>query len=121
MIGNLTSHAVGRTVTFWGNQWAKNNSLSGGAAPTAFKGYDNKSTMPTCGGSWTTDPGNSSVPPARVPQYLAVIVSSKVAKSGSAISGDVKEVIIVKTNPGYSSDPGHPGTGTVIAVLCTTR
>ncbi len=28
---------VGNSVTFWGAQWAKDNSLSGGAAPRAFK------------------------------------------------------------------------------------
>jgi conserved repeat domain/conserved repeat domain/conserved repeat domain/conserved repeat domain/conserved repeat domain len=121
VIGNLTSHAVGNRANFWGAQWAKNNPLSGGAPPTAFKGFDSSSTIPTCGSSWTSNPGNSSVPPQSVPQYLAVIVSSKVAKSGSLISGDIKQVVIVKTDPGYSSDSGHPGTGTVTAVLCTVR
>jgi uncharacterized repeat protein (TIGR01451 family) len=118
VIGNLTNHATGKSVTFWGSQWAKGNGLSGGTPPSAFKGFENSSATPTCGGSWTTRPGNSSGPPATVPQYLAVIVSSKVSMSGSLIVGDVKQVIIVKTNAGYSPDPGHAGTGTVVATLC---
>lgn len=26
--------------------------------------------------------------------------------------------VVVKTNPGYAANPGHPGTGTVIAQIC---
>jgi len=118
VIGNLETHGVGTTVDFWGSQWATDNPLSGGAAPSAFKGYDNASAVPACGRQWTSNPGNSSVPPATVPQYLAVIVSTKVAKNGAAIGGDIKEVVVVRVNPGYSSDPGHPATGSVVAVLC---
>src|SRR6185312_16787225 len=54
---------MGAHVTFWGAQWWKLNSLSGGTAPAAFKGFANEVTG-GCGGSWTTDPGNSSDPPA---------------------------------------------------------
>ena len=32
--------AVGTSVTFWGAQWWKLNGLSGGAAPAAFKGFE---------------------------------------------------------------------------------
>jgi hypothetical protein len=66
----------------------------------------------------TNHPGNSSGPPSSVPSYIAVIVASHAAQSGSKISGNVAEVVIVKTNPGYASDPGHAGTGTVVGVLC---
>src|SRR6202040_2593590 len=31
--------AIGNSVTFWGAQWAKVNSLSGGPAPASFKGF----------------------------------------------------------------------------------
>ena len=119
VIGDLNA-AVGNTVTFWGAQWAKVNSLSGGPAPRAFKGFaDQTSTAPpTCGGSWITDPGNSSGPPASVPPFMAVIASSPVTKSGATISGDVPKIVIVKTNPGYGPSPGQTGTGTVVAKLC---
>lgn len=110
--------AVGNQVTFWGSQWAKLNSLSGGAAPSSFKGFANRTSAPTCGGTWTTDPGNSSNPPASVPSYLAVFVSSAVSKSGSTISGNTRQIVIVKTNSGYGANPGNAGTGTVVAVIC---
>lgn len=118
VIGNLEPHGVGATVDFWGNQWAKDNPLSGGPAPSAFIGYDNVSAVPVCGRQWSSDPGNSSVPPATVPAYMAVIVSTKVTKTGSAIGGDIKEVVVIRTAAGYSSNPGHPAKGAVVAVLC---
>ncbi len=49
---------------------------------------------------------------------MAVIVAGKVTQSGAVISGNDLHVVIVKTNAGYASDPGHPGTGTIVAVLC---
>ena len=49
---------------------------------------------------------------------MAVIVTSSYSKSGSAISGDTVHIVIVKTNPGYEPNPGHPGTGTVEAQVC---
>lgn len=112
--------AMGSSVTFWGAQWWMQNSLSGGTAPAAFKGFENSLAMPSCGQTWTTNPGNSSGPPATVPAYMSVVVSSSVSQSGSVITGNVQEVVIVKTNSGYAADPGHPGTGEVVAVVCST-
>jgi hypothetical protein len=112
--------AIETPVAFWGAQWWKFNTLSGGGASAAFKGFANTpSTPPACGTGWSTGPGNSSgPPPAPLPQYIAVIVASQITKSGSQISGDTAEVVVVKTNPGYAPDPGHAGTGTVVAVVC---
>lgn len=111
--------AVGSDVTFWGAQWAKHNSLSGGAAPRSFKGFaDTTSNPPACLAGWSTDPGNSSDPPDTVPQFMAVIVSSSIDKAGSTISGDTVHIVVVQTNPGYAGNPGHAGTGTVVAVIC---
>ncbi|MEA2423392.1 MAG: hypothetical protein QOF55_2491 [Thermoleophilaceae bacterium] len=111
---------LGNKVTFWGSQWAGLNSLSGGAAPSSFKGFADvtKSDPPTCGDAWATGSGNSPVPPSSVPAYMAVIVTSKATKSGSTIGGDTKQVVVVKTDAGYAGNPGHAGTGTVIAKLC---
>jgi hypothetical protein len=111
---------VGNGVTFWGGQWASLNSLSGGPAPKAFRGFaSHTSTMPpSCGGSWTTTHGPSSTPPASVPSYMAVIASSSISRSGNTISGDVPHIVIVKTDPGYAPKLSSPGTGTVVAVLC---
>jgi hypothetical protein len=108
-------------VTFWDAQWAKVNALSGGSAPNSFKGFAQtlSSRPPRCGGSWSTRPGNSPPPPdAPLPAFIAVLVASAANQSGPTISGNISAIVIVKTNPGYQPDPGHPGTGTVVAVLC---
>jgi MBG domain-containing protein len=118
-IGNLNA-SVGTSVNWWGSQWWKQNSLSGGSGPGDFKGYIDTSPgyPPRCGDTWTTRPGNSSKPPSNVPQYMTVVVSSNITKSGPTISGDVQSVVVVRTNAGYDSNPGHAGTGTVVAKLC---
>jgi uncharacterized repeat protein (TIGR01451 family) len=106
-------------VYFWGSQWASMNNLSGGAAPSSFKGFAKQPGTPSCGASWSTDPGNSAPPPAGpLPSYIAVIVTGKSTKSGSQISGNIVRIVIVKVNAGYAADPGHPGTGTVVATVC---
>jgi uncharacterized repeat protein (TIGR01451 family) len=111
--------AVGTSVTFWGAQWWKLNGLSGGAAPAAFKGFEDTPPVSQCGVSWTTDPGNSTPPPAGpLPSFMAVIVSSSISKSGSTISGNTVHIVIVRTNPGYEPNPGHAGTGTVVSIVC---
>jgi hypothetical protein len=122
VIGNGNA-AVNSHITFWDSQWWQNNVLSGGVPPAAFKGYvDTPSGPPACGTPWSTDPGNSSAPPAApLPQYIEVIVSSNVTKSGQLISGDTSEVVLVQTDPGYAPDPGHAGTGTIVSVVCSAN
>src|SRR5215472_6315328 len=119
VVGDLSAQ-MGAKVTFWGAKESHVNKLSGGAAPPSFKGF--AATLgaepPRCGITWTTGPGNSSNPPATVPAYMGVLVSSKVSKSGSTISGDAKSIVVVKTDPGYAPNPGHAGTGTVVAAFC---
>ena len=110
--------AVGTAVTFWGAQWWKLNGLSGGSAPAAFKGFE-ETPVATCGVGWSADPGNSTPPPAApLPAFMAVIVSSSISQSGSTISGNTVHIVIVRTNPGYDANPGHAGTGTVVAQIC---
>jgi hypothetical protein len=111
--------ATGTSVTFWGAQWWKLNSLSGGSAPASFKGFAENPATPMCETGWSTDPGNSTPPPnGPLPAYMGVIVSSKITKSGSQISGDTPHIVVVKTDPGYQPNPGHAGTGTVVAQVC---
>lgn len=112
------SGAVGRPVNFWGAQWAPNNALSGGSAPSAFKGFEDNAVPPACGTGWTAHPGNAGKPPSTVPEYLAVIVSGRITKSGSVIAGDVRHIVIVRTNAGYAGNPGHAGTGRIVSVVC---
>jgi hypothetical protein len=67
----------------------------------------------------STDPGNSTPPRAGpLPAYQVVIVSSSISRSGSVISGNTPSLVVVKTNSGYAADPGHAGTGTVVAKIC---
>ncbi len=85
-------------VNFWGPQWSKQNSLSGGSAPSSFKGYASQSN----GGSWNSGPGDSNGPSGSLPAYMAVYVASSIGKSGSSISGNIVHLVIVKTDPGSS-------------------
>ena len=101
---------VGNRVTFWSSQWWKQNSVSGGAPRSSFKGFAAESDA-TCGGTWSSDPGNSAAPPEAVPEFIAVVVSSRITQKGSLIEGDIVKVVVVQTN-------GTPGTGTVVAVTC---
>ena len=111
--------ALGTTVNFWGAQWAKHNSLSGGPAPRSFKGFAEQPTLPSCGQTWSTDPGNSTPPPdGPLPELMAVIVASVADQSGSLISGNIQEIVLVRTDSGYRPNPGHAGMGTVISVIC---
>jgi len=108
----------GAHIYWWGAQWWKQDHLSTGLAPAAFKGFENSNASPWCGQTWTTRPGNSPNPPKTVPGMMLVIVSSHITKNGAVISGDIVHIVLVKTNPGYGPNPGHPGTGTVISQLC---
>jgi hypothetical protein len=51
-------------VLFWGDTWAKDNSLPGGPAPTPFKGFVPNPATPACRTNWTTGAGASATPPA---------------------------------------------------------
>ena len=116
VVGNLDA-AAGTTVDFWDSQWTKDNSLTGGPAPDAFKGFADTAPQ-SCGGAWVATPANSPGPPATVPSYMGVIASSSIGQSGNTVSGDVPIIIVVKTNPGYGPSPGRAGTGTVVATYC---
>lgn len=127
VVGNITadgtatgSPIIGTTVDFWGSQYWKNNSFSGVVnAPASMKGYIDSAPQLTCPTpNWTSDPGNSSHPPATVPVNMVVIVGSTITQSGSTELGDVKHLVIVHTQTGYGPAPGHDGWGQIIANIC---
>jgi M6 family metalloprotease-like protein len=126
VLGDRTVAAAGptTTVTWWDAQWAKRNSLSGGSAPSAFKGFAESVVLPAsspptvCGGTWTTSGGASAPPVSGVPAYMGVVVATSVTKSGSTISGNYVRIVVVRTDPGYGPSPGHAGTGTIVATFC---
>ena len=110
--GNATA---GAHVTFWGAQWAMDNSLSGGDAPSAFKGLAVSTDALNC--QFATGPGNSvDGPDALLPGDVLVLIASSITKSGSTINGTYSGMVMVQPDPGYASDPGHAGTGTVVGV-----
>jgi hypothetical protein len=118
VIGDKNS-ANGTKVTFWGAQWWKLNSLSGGSAPASFKGFAEAPTTPACGVGWSTETGNSTPPPAGpLPAFMGVIVTSSATQSGSTDLGNTVHIVVVHTNPGYQPNPGNAGTGTVVAQVC---
>jgi hypothetical protein len=49
---------------------------------------------------------------------MGVIVTSSASDHGSSTSGNTVHIVVIKTAPGYAPDPGHSGTGTVVAVVC---
>ena len=120
VIGDVEPHAIGDVVNFWGAQWWKNNFMSGlvSKGVASFKGYASTADV-FCGGTWQSRPGNSSVPPATIPDDVAVIVTDTVKKDGPNISGTIKQIVIVRHDGGYGPNPGHRGNGPVTSILCT--
>ncbi len=131
--GNTPGLALGQYVNFWGSQWA--SQVTGGdfQANPSFKGYAIPAASPVAlcepttqtSGSpqldascWTSKPGNSQ-PPATLSAYIGVIVSTSIAKQGSTIYGNIAALVVVQVDPNspYGSDPGHPGFGTIAAVI----
>jgi len=113
------SSAIGAVVTYWSAKWSKLNLLSAGSAPGRFNGLWQSSATSTCGVGWEVMASTSDAPPAGpLPAYMAVIVNSSVRQSGSTDSGSAVHLVIVRTNPGYEPNPGHAGTGMVVAQIC---
>jgi len=111
--------ALGTAVTFWGPEWWKVNSLSGGPAPASFKGFALNPATPSCGANWSTDPANSAPSPAGpLPAFMAVLVTGLSSQSGSQIFGNTVHMVVVQTKAGYAPAVGHAGTGTVVAQIC---
>jgi Pro-kumamolisin, activation domain/Bacterial Ig-like domain (group 3)/Subtilase family len=125
-LGDLTVAAAdpSTTVTWWSNNWYLLNTLSGGTAPSPFKGFVGVVTLPTttpanvCSGTWGTTGGNSPPPPPTVPSYMGVIVATKITKPRNTLNGNYVKIVVVKTNPGYAPGPQNAGTGTIVATFC---
>lgn len=126
-LGDATVAGAGAstTVSWWSASWWSLDALTGGTAPLSFKGFAGTvSTLPTtspaasCGSTFATLPGNSPPPTSGVPSYMGVVVPSSVTKSGNEIDGSWAKIVVVKTDTGYAPNPGHPGTGTIVATFC---
>ncbi len=130
--GNTPGLRPGDRVQFWGAQWSRQVRGGDYAAQADFKGWSTAPLPPrlcqpnahTTGtprldaSCWTSKPGNSN-PPAKLGNYIQVIVATSIGKTGSTIYGNIAATVVlqVDTSSAYGPDPGHPGYGTVIAVL----
>jgi hypothetical protein len=66
---------TGSKATFCDAQWSSNNSLTGGTAPSTFKGFADSLSAepPVCAIAWTFKTANSSQPPSTVPRTWACL------------------------------------------------
>jgi hypothetical protein len=121
VIGDVEPHGIGANVYFWGSQWWKKNSMSGFVAKGvgSFKGYASEAGM--CGDSWISRTGDSPPPPQTIGSQIGIIVTGTVGKFGPDIGGEIRQILLVDTDEGYGPNPGHPGTGSVVSVVCTAH
>jgi hypothetical protein len=112
---NLADINVGQVYTFWEAKWADQVKAGNFIENPSFKGYADQSN----GSRWTSNPGNSSNPPASIANYIGVIVTTNATKTGNTLSGNVAELVILKVdNPSsYQPNPGHPASGTMVSVI----
>ena len=104
VIGNGNS-AIGTAVTFWGAQWWKLNTLSGGAElPPHRLEHRSGQQRPATGRTTSGLPGC-----ARVEQDLHVRLAD-LGQHGPHRRGPDKHR--------HAPNPGHAGTGTVVAQVC---
>ena len=116
---------VGNTVNFWGSQWWKNNPMSQFTTSgwPSFKGYAYPLQVtfpagsPPCG-HWYSRVGNSPPPPATIPDLVGIIITNNVIKNGPDLEGDIQKIVVVRSDGGYSSNPGHDGNGPVVRIVC---
>ncbi|HEX3529965.1 MAG TPA: carboxypeptidase regulatory-like domain-containing protein, partial [Thermoanaerobaculia bacterium] len=131
--GNIPGLLLGQRVNFWGSQWEQQVTSGDYQAHGSFKGYGTANGTPitlceptarTTGtprldqSCWSSKPGNSN-PPATLGDFIQVLVTTSVNKSGSTIYGNITSTVVVqvdRTAP-YAPDPGHPGYGTIVAVI----
>jgi hypothetical protein len=121
----VSTASTGSSLTWWHDAWYAHNSLSGGQAPSSFKGFAAEvTTLPTttpadsCGVEFRTRPGSSPPPPAEVPSHMGVIVADDVDKVGNSVVGGWGRIVVVASDAGYRPVAGHPGTGTLVATFC---
>jgi uncharacterized repeat protein (TIGR01451 family) len=115
--GQPANITIGRDYMFWGAQWWKQVLGGNWTDNASFKGYANQ--VDRVNKTWSTRPGNSSGPPDSVSSYISVIVTTQSTKQGSDISGNIAETAILKVDDpnGYGPNPGHSGSGVVVAII----
>jgi hypothetical protein len=112
--GNTGGLHPGERVQFWGAQWAKQVKAGDYQAGGEFKGW----AQTVAGATWSSKGGDSK-PPDTVASFISVIVTTHVARSGDVVAGNVARIAIlrVESPETYDGNVGHPGFGTVVALL----
>ena len=100
--------SVRGAVTFWSPMWWIGNTLSGGPAPASFKGFATH-----VGDAWVASPGFGHAP-AAVPEWMGVLVASKVEKAGSLITVTTTKMVVVHVE---LYDPALMGLGRIAAPI----
>ena len=121
--GNAGGLHLGQDVNFWGHSWT--NQVTGGNftafnANPSFKGWADPvgGQINVCEASagtggplddscWSSKPGNS-FPPATLPPFIEVIVSTAIAMNSSEIFGNIASAAVCQVDPTpvYGNDPG---------------
>ena len=95
-------------VTFWSSTWWKTNRLSGGPAPWSFKGFAQR-----VGDAWVASPGFAHAP-ATVPDWMGVLVASRVEKDGSNVTVTPTRMVVVHV---ALYDSAWVGLGPIVAPI----
>lgn len=128
--GNSGGLKIGQRVNFWGAQWesqvingqyfAANPSFKGWSGSTAAAQQCQPNSTPSTltNACWDVKPGQSFPPSATLPDFIEVIVSTVIVKSGSDVFGNIACGAVVKVDhtPPYGAVPGQPGFGTIVGV-----
>jgi RHS repeat-associated protein len=128
--GNSGGLKIGQRVNFWGSQWesqvingqyfAANPSFKGwsGSAAAALQCQANATPSTLTSACWQVKPGQSFPPSGTLPDFIEVIVSTVIDKSGDTVFGNVACGAVVKVDhtPPYGAVPGQPGFGTIAGV-----
>jgi hypothetical protein len=49
---------------------------------------------------------------------MGIVVPTGIGSAGSTSSGNIAKIVVVQTAAGYAPNPGHEGTGLVVATYC---
>ncbi len=130
--GNTPGLTLGQRVNFWGHSWS--GQVLGGSddAQADFKGWASglgafalcqpdaslQGTPRLTQGCWGSKTGQSS-PPARLPEYIGVLVSTAIAKQQGKVYGNIAALAVLRVEPEpvYGPVPGKPGWGTLVDVI----
>jgi hypothetical protein len=114
--GNAGGFPAGATYTFWGSQWWKQVVSGSYAAGSSFKGWAES----VDGRTWQSPPADAAPrPPATLPAYIGVIVTTDVRMKGSRAYGDVYDLVVLRVDDpaAYRPGAGHTATGVLKALI----